>query len=98
MQKELEAAPPARPIQILGVNGTGLESHNDSVTEIGDLPWLQDTAEADVWAAWEVTWRDVVVLGPDNQAVETYSLTANDLSDPDNYAALLGLLRQTAEP
>lgn len=98
MQQELAAAPGSRPVQILGVNHRVSASGNPNMTAGHDLPWLQDTAEADVWAAWEVTARDVVIVGPDGGALEVYNVTANDLSDPGNYAALRDLLRQAAGP
>ena len=97
MQKELEAAPGARPIRILGVNETGRESGNPVMTRSLDLPWLQDTAEADVWTAWSVTARDVVVLGPDGRVAHTFNVTENSLLDAGNYAALKDLLRQAAQ-
>ena len=48
------------------MNQTGLQSGNASITAGRDLPWLQDTASANVWGAWNVTYRDVVVLDADN--------------------------------
>ena len=61
------------------------------MSDLGDLPLLQD--EANVWSDWNVTYRDVVILDGNNEAVDVYNLTENDLSDPDNYAALAALLQ-----
>lgn len=77
---------------ILGVNGIGYESGNPTITEGRDLPWLQDTPEADVWTAWGIAYRDVVVLDADGVVVGVYNLTAHDLGVPDNYDELLELI------
>ena len=92
MQKELELSQGERRVQILGVNRAGHEAANASMAEGRDLPWLQETAEMDVWAAWQIAYRDVVVVGSDNHVVEVYNLTGNDLGDAENYAALKDLL------
>lgn len=41
-----------------------------------------------MWTTWAPTYRDVVILGPDNVEYAVYNLTSNDLSDPSAYAAL----------
>ncbi|MEW5739988.1 MAG: hypothetical protein AB1938_13735 [Myxococcota bacterium] len=56
------------------------------------LPWLQDRADVDVWRAWAVEYRDVIILDADNQRVGVYNLTLHDLSQPANQAALKQLL------
>jgi hypothetical protein len=96
MQKELDALPTSVQIQILGVNETGHESGNASVTTGRTLPWLQDTASENVWASWQVTWRDVIVLDAQNHFVAVFNLTTHDLSKPADYAALKTLLIDTA--
>ncbi|TPV93419.1 MAG: hypothetical protein B7733_20625 [Myxococcales bacterium FL481] len=63
-----------------------------------DLPWLQDTADADWWGRDGVDYRDVVVLDPTGDVVEVYNLTRNDLGEAENYTALLSLLREVATP
>ncbi len=88
MQQELEAAATPLQVQILGVNSAGNASGNDAITDGRDLPWLQDTPEVDAWGLWGVTYRDVVVLGPDNTVHAVYNLTEHDLSDPGNYETL----------
>ncbi len=92
MQKELEQERSEHPIQILGVNQVGHEGGNPSITTDWDLPWLQETGEADVWGAWHIAYRDVVVVGPDNHIVEVFNLTKNDLGVAENYSALKDLL------
>ncbi len=84
------------PIQILGINAAGLESGNPSITAGRALPWLQDTPEANVWAAWQVTFRDVVILDTENRPVAAYNLTVHDLADPASYAELKQLLTDAA--
>lgn len=78
------------------MNQVGQESGNDSITSGRDLPWLQETAAFDVWAAWQVTYRDVVVLDAENRPVAAFNLTEHDLSVQSNYDALKTLLVDTA--
>jgi hypothetical protein len=88
MQSEVDTATTTRPIRILGVNAAGEESDNAIICAGRVLPWLQDTPQARVWDAWQVTWRDVVVLDGDNRVILVYNLTDHDLSSPANYAEL----------
>jgi hypothetical protein len=70
------------------------------------LPWLQDTAEVDVWDAWRVdllrptapgvVWRDVIVLDVHNHPIAVYNLTEHNLAIPSNYEALKTILRDAA--
>ena len=96
MHSELEAAETVRPIRILGVNFEGLESGNDGITAGRTIPWLQPAAGQDVWTLWQVTYRDVVILGPGNERLDTYNLTVHDLADPANYADLRDQLLSAA--
>jgi len=77
---------------ILGVNGVGYESGNPDITDGRDLPWLQDTPEADVWTTWGIAYRDVVVLDGEGAVVGILNLTANDLGEAATQDALLDLL------
>ena len=97
MQSEIEAMNTTRRIQILGVNGIGLESDNDAMTAGRVLPWLQPASGEDVWTLWHVEYRDVVILGPANEPVGVYNLTVHDLADPANYAALESQLLGAAD-
>ncbi len=96
MQAEIDSQETLRAIQILGVNGIGLESGNDGMTSGRDLPWLQPVTGEDVWTLWQVEYRDVIILGPGNERLGTFNLTANNLSDPVNYASLMNQLSEAA--
>jgi hypothetical protein len=96
MQNELGALPTKVPIQILGVNEIGLESGNASITSGRTLPWLQDVPSQGVWASWQVTFRDVIVLDAQNHFVGAFNLTTHNLSNPTEYDALKTLLVDTA--
>jgi len=96
MQHDIDTVATARPVRILGVNQAGQEADNALACQGRTLPWLQDTPAANVWGAWHVTWRDVVVLDADNKIVRVYNLTANDLADPARYAELRGILLDAA--
>ena len=96
MQSELDADYPSLDIQILGVNGIGLEVANPVVTNGRDIPWLQDVTGVDVWNSWSVTYRDVIILDTYNQVYAVYNLTTNSLSVPANYDALLQLFVDAA--
>ncbi|MEO0603003.1 MAG: hypothetical protein AAF211_16310 [Myxococcota bacterium] len=77
---------------ILGVNGVGYESANDTITDGRDLPWLQDTPDAAVWNLWDIVYRDVVVLDANGVVVGVLNLTTHDLRDESSYDALRSLL------
>jgi hypothetical protein len=70
------------------VNQAGFEAQNDLMTAGRTLPWLQDRADVDVWLAWAVEYRDVIILDAQNRRVDVYNLTLHDLGDPANFAAL----------
>ena len=88
---------PLLDITILGVNDTAFSSGNEAITEGRDLPWLQNTAEADVWNAWGVTYRDVWILDGENHLVDVFNVTANPLSDPMNYDTLKQMFLDAAQ-
>jgi hypothetical protein len=73
---------------IIGINHRDHAADNELMVNGRDLPWLQDNAVYNVWAAWHVVWRDVIILDADNRLVETYNLTDNDLGVTSNYAEL----------
>lgn len=91
MQGELDAVAPGA-VALLAVNGAGYESGNDGFVMGKTMPLLQDTAQVNAWAAWQVTYRDVVVLDAEGKQRAVYNLTTNDLSVPANFAALRQLL------
>jgi hypothetical protein len=96
MQDSLAAEDLGREVTILGVNVIGAESGIPGMCFERDLPLLQDTAEKKVWEAWAVVYRDVVVLGAENQKMAVYNLTTHDLGSPANFDSLRSLLRQAA--
>jgi hypothetical protein len=96
MQAELDAMGLPVPVAIAGVNAAGHESGNDLATDGRSLPWLQDDAASDVWGLWDVDFRDVVVLDPDNRVTAVYNLTSNDLGNPANYEALKARIVEAA--
>lgn len=79
-------------VALLAVNEVGHEGGIASMAALGDLPLLQDTSTAAVWASWAVTYRDVVLLDEANVPVEVYNLTTHDLNDPASYDALRALI------
>ena len=66
------------------------------MSALGPLPILQDTADANVWTSWAVTWRDLVVLDGEGRKALVFNLTTNNLADPDNYATLEARLVEIA--
>jgi hypothetical protein len=60
------------------------------------LPLLQDTGEARAWSSWEVVYRDVVILGAENEKAGVYNLTQHDLRDSSNFEALKEMLLEAA--
>jgi hypothetical protein len=96
MQAEIDAIETDRPVHIIGLNDVGHESGNAAITPGRSIPWLQPEPGQDIWTQWGVAYRDVVILGPDNERVAVYNLTEHDLADPANYAALRELLLSAA--
>jgi len=96
MQAEILSANPQSRIRILGVNGIALESGNDAMCQGRVLPWLQDDVPNDVWTAWGVAFRDVVVVDEQNRRLFAYNLTDYDLAVAENYAELKALLLDAA--
>ena len=96
MQQALDADHPDLDIEIIGVNDVGFEAGNEAFCEGRDLPWLQNTPELDVWAAWGGGYRDVLILDADNVPVAVYNLTSNSLATPENFEALQQLFVDVA--
>jgi hypothetical protein len=85
------------PVRLLGVNAVGAE-YDDSLMSAGrTLPWLQDVAGQQVWTSWGVTYRDVVILGPDNAKLAVYNLTVHDLADTASFNGLKRILLAAAK-
>lgn len=87
MMKELESEHPGA-VQLLAINQAGHEASTETMAALGDIPLLQDTPDANVWASWTAVYRDVVIVDAEGMRVEAYNLTTHDLSNPTNYADL----------
>ena len=96
MQIELDAEFPDLGIELLGVNGAGHESGVPQMSEGRVIPLLQDTPEANVWTAWGVEYRDVIILDRENVPVGVFNLTTHDLSLMGEYTTLKGMLLEAA--
>jgi hypothetical protein len=101
MQKEMGtdslAAGSGLAISILGVNEEHAASASSLMWADRFLPLLQDTPEQRVWQdRWHVEYRDVVVLGTENQRLFVYNLTEHNLQVPGNYATLKAMLLAAA--
>jgi len=88
MMAEMLAADPGIEVRILGVNSINSEAGNAENCNGRTIPWLQDTAAAQVWDDWAVIYRDVIILDRNNVPVDVYNLTTYDLSVPANYDEL----------
>lgn len=97
MQKELDAEALPVSVQVAGVNEAGEERDNARICDERDLPWLQESRSHSVWGAWDVSYRDVIILNADNEVVTIYNLTSHSLAETHNYDELKDLLRQAAE-
>ena len=86
MQAELDG------VVIIGVNEFNYLSETDSFTKGRDLPWLHEEEGDNVWDAWMVTYRDVIIVDADGYPVNVFNLTGNDLGEPAVYAELRDLL------
>ncbi|MDA7882558.1 hypothetical protein N9A94_09675, partial [Akkermansiaceae bacterium] len=76
-----------------------VETDNDLMTDGRDLPWLQDTTEANVQEAYAAEYREVVILDPWNRKVvlsRAFNLTEFDLANEVNRGMLKEILRLTA--
>lgn len=67
------------------------------MTQGRTLPWTQDTVAENVWGAWQVTYRDVVVLDPSNRALAVFNVTKHNLQRPAARDSLVRILRQAAQ-
>ena len=101
MQTELRQNRPDLAIELLGINEVGYGG--DSITNLADLPWMKDdyvvtgTTSQTVQSAWGANFRDVVIVGEQNEYVTSFNLTTYDLRTQANYDALMDLLVDVAE-
>ena len=84
------------PLTIIGINEIGFESGNPLIASAGDMPMLQDVEAVNLWESWCVTYRDVVIVGPDGQKIGAYNLTENNLNNDTPYAELKTMLVEAA--
>jgi hypothetical protein len=88
------------PVVLVGVNEDGhqVDDYNAPAAFCAgrDLPLLEENLSDGVWASWAVTYRDVVILDDNNEVIEVFNLTDNDLSDTANYEALRDILATAA--
>jgi len=82
----------------MGVNqyAADQEFYNQLTTTNNLLPWLQDTAQANVASLWNTTYRDVVILDSSNRVAGVMNLTTYDLGQATNRARLKEMLRSVA--
>ena len=100
LQAELDAERPDLNIKILSINM--IDKWDEATTpaliaDSGTLPIVQDSADLGIWANWGGQWRDVAILDPQNQFLEFYNLTLNNLSVAENYDELKQKLIEAAE-
>ncbi len=101
MQHDLDTNWSHLNIQILGINGVGYEDGNAWFTSAADIPWLQDAdansdLQSNVWAEWQVAYRDVVILDAENVPAGTFNLTTYSLGDGESYSRLRQMFISTA--
>ena len=96
MQEELSGITTDLNLTILGINEIGFDSGNPLISSAGDLPMLQDVEDVNIWEAWDVTYRDVVIVGPDGKKVGVFNLTENNLNDESVFAELRDMLLEAA--
>jgi len=94
MQQELGTG----AILLGGINQIGAEPGNAENCAGRSLCWLQDTVTDNVWIAWDVVYRDVIILDRDNVPVAVFNLTDHNLAIPEEYAALKALLESFTTP
>lgn len=84
-------------MEVLAINPADRVSYGPSVAAATTIPWLQDTAEEDVWERWGVTKDEFRIVGSDSQLVTVTNLGFMDLSQPENQALLRGWLLAAAQ-
>jgi len=85
------------PVEILGVNETG-SSPETRMFSFKVQSWLRDTTTANVQTSWGASYRDVVILDPLNNKIESYNLTTYPLTTEANRATLKNKLIAAATP
>jgi hypothetical protein len=96
MQHDVDTVATPLRVHLLGVNDAGQEGDNPLMCAGRTLPWLQDTPAAQVWARWQASIEDVVVVDADNKIIRTYTLAGHTLADSANYAELRTIMLDAA--
>lgn len=98
LNAELAAMGLPVPVTVLGINRPGREEGNPTLTDGVDLPWLQDTAQANVFGTWEhEVLRELKIVGRTGEEVATFDLNVQDPGDEANYQAIKQALVDAAE-
>lgn len=98
MQNEIRQENLLVNVELIGVNQSAAdqEYYNQLTTATNLLPWLQDTAQANVAALWNIAYRDVVILDSSNRVTGVINLTTYDLAQAANRDRLKEMLRAAA--
>lgn len=91
MQEELNNERPELNIKLLTINKIGgwdPETSTEKIAEAGNLAMVQDSEELMIWDSWGGEWRDVAIVNRNNQLIEYYNLTLNNLGTPENFEEL----------
>ena len=83
-------------VQLHAVNEIGYSSGIETAVEKGTLPLLQDDSTQEVWARWDVTYRDVVVLDGENRIAGVVNLSNNSLANESTWNTLKSLLLEAS--
>ena len=102
LQQELSTAHPLLSFNIAGVNEAGFQA-GDPPPIVADktLPWVQDVdgdadSDSDIWDAWDVNFRDLVILDESNEKITVYNLTDHNLAEQANFLELRTMLIDAA--
>lgn len=98
LQAQLVSENNLTKIRILGINAAGHESGNSTIIMNTTIPWLQDTAGADVYGAWGGQQLHLQILDTSNLHVSTWSHIAKPLgaANDANWNELKALLKSIA--
>ena len=75
----------------------GAETSAQLIFDVADLPVLQDEPAARVQNNWTASQRDFVILGGDNEEIDRFNLTSDDLSQNANRRRVTESLIEAAQ-
>lgn len=96
MQHEIDAAHPRREVRILAINMIDAESGIPEMCQGRTLPVVQDDNDHLIWHRWNVTYRDVFILDPQNEQAGALNLTQHGLATQANYDSLRTMILEIA--